>query len=373
MRKISLTVSTSVFVLFLLILFSCKPKGAREVSSTSQADSSLTSNAAEAKEIFVFDSISNAQEKAPSLRTICYLASKIMELKDSLRGVRQSPNLTDPNDSLVFSKIENLGYQAIIKYQQLLSTGIQFKGNMPSLVNSAPIKDTLSLRVLPKLTNSGFLVDKHFFFLGGGPFLYRVKSDDGNSTFKDPNGNPEILFSCNVNENTKFLFDAILNLKNTRINVTFGPPLHSYFWGTKDVKGIGSLNHEFAERIPVQFLTEDGIVAASLISIRHKLDPESLGCVSDNPEVVFACSTLIEKEILGIYIPYDSSFLNSCSVNRNGKLWTIDINNDGVPDLACVSDTFTGISSDNMASLIWYLNVNGEWKTIDHAQELDCT
>jgi hypothetical protein len=109
------------------------------------------------------------------------------------------------------------------------------------------------------------------------------------------------------------------------------------------------------------------------VSVTHKLVPEGLGCVSDLPEIVFACATIPAKEVLGVYIPYDSGKPVSCVVSRNQHLWTADLNNDGIPELAGVLDTFEGIASDTMARIIWYANVNGVWKLIDQAEELDCT
>ena len=50
-----------------------------------------------------------------------------------------------------------------------------------------------------------------------------------------------------------------------------------------------------------------------------------------------------------------------------------DFNLDGIQDIACVSDSFEGISSDTMAENLWFINIKGEWKVIDWGRQLDCT
>jgi hypothetical protein len=110
-----------------------------------------------------------------------------------------------------------------------------------------------------------------------------------------------------------------------------------------------------------------------LISISQRLVPEYYEYLADNPELIFASSYLSEKEILGIYIPYDSSAIYSCDVERSNNLWTADINDDGIPEFACITETYAGISSDNVAISVWYANINGEWIRIDKARENDHT
>lgn len=365
--------NTILFTLCLLLILSCKPKGDKERVSSLQKDSTLQEQINLSQSRAAYDSIRSERGSAPSLSTICSLAAKIIKLKDSIEEVRKTTELTDPMDSLIFSSLEMKGYHAILSYKRLLMFGVQLPGDMPNIIRHEQISDRLSLDLLPKVEKSGFLVDKHFFFLGGGPFLTRVNSEDGNAIFNDSTDNPEIRFKCAVNENTKFILDAILHSKRIRMNILYGSPLYSYYTGQHEVKGIGSIIHEPFDSIPVFFLTEEGVVPASIVSIKHKLVPEYLGCSTDNPEVVFACSSLINKEIFGVYIPHDSTPLTSCMILKEGKLWMVDINGDGTPDLASVSDTFAGASSDKLAHVIWYVNINGEWKIIDQATEPDCT
>ena len=111
------------------------------------------------------------------------------------------------------------------------------------------------------------------------------------------------------------------------------------------------------------------------ISITVKIVPESLGCVSDQPRIEFACATSLESEdILAVYIPYQGDSKVSFTVNNpNSTVWTADLNGDGIADIACVSATFEGISSDTLAEVLWFVNIQGTWQIIDWGQDLDCT
>ena len=161
--------------------------------------------------------------------------------------------------------------------------------------------------------------------------------------------------------------------KRIGAHVTFGPPLNSYDGPGHEVNGIGSLIHEFDNRIPAFFLTEKGIVPAYLISVQTKLS-QDYGCVSSLPHGEFACSTdLAESDILGIYIAYQNTPFASCAVTRQAGVWTADLNGDAIPDLACVAGIFSGASSDVMAEALWFINDKGEWKVIDWGREVDCT
>jgi hypothetical protein len=373
MKKVISLFQLVTAVFCLLLFLSCRPKGDNGVlNSFGDSINKVVQENSIDKNITI-DSIVSTYGKAPSLNGICSLATRIVHLKDSLKMDRNTENLTNSKDSILFSPLENQGYEAIKAYKQLLSYGIHLTSAMANIIQNVPKDDTIILPVLPKVKESDFLKLNQFYFLGGGPFLTRVNTDEGETLFKDSQGNTEIRLSCSDNENTKYILDAILHFKTIRLNVTFGPPLRSYDMGPHDVKGIGSLDHELIDRLPVYFLTEEGIVPAFLTSINNKLVPEDLGCVSDNPEVVFACSTLPKKEILGVFIPKDSTPITSCKIIRNDKIWTADVNEDGIPEFAGVSDPFIGINGDTMVHIFWLVNINGEWKIIDQASELDCT
>lgn len=303
------------------------------------------------------------------------LAALAIHIKDSIENVRGTHELTKRKDSLLFLRYENRAHQAILAYQQLMSTdppALPFNGGLLQL-NRIPLPGDSSFSLLPKAGKSTFLAHGNFFFLGGAPFIHKFQPEE-KTVYTDAQGNAETRFNSNVPENTTYLLNAIYHLKKEPLNISFGEPLCSYDSGPQDIKGIGSLIHEFTNRVPVFFLTESGVVPASLISVTIKLVPEMVGCVSDQPLVTFACPQIVdEKDILGIYIPYGGETISFNMTRHGTSVWTADLNNDGIADLACVSDTFLGINNDKMAELLWFVNINGTWKIIDWAEELDCT
>jgi hypothetical protein len=304
------------------------------------------------------------------------LARQSIHLKDSLELVRKKQALTDPEDSIIFAPAEETAYEAILNYKKLMAAGTAFKDNCPGLLELTRMAEAAdsSSRFLPPARPSGSLSHGNFFFLGGAPFISKFEPQD-NSTFTDPQGEPELRFGTTITENANYLLRSVYQYKNRSIDIQYGPPLRSYEMGPQEVRGIGSLIHRFVQRIPVFFITEAGLVPAHLISVTLKLVPENLGCNSDQPLVEFACSKSIgEAEILAVYIPYGSSTLTSSAISRpSAYAWTADVNADGIADLACVSGTFEGISSDTMAECLWFVNVDGTWKIVDYGSELDCT
>lgn len=379
MRKHIFPVSIFISVMTLL---SCNQSGQKD--STLQSDSAqylgAESSSYTDKVIqyngAVEDKIRKELETFSAFTSISILAGQSIHIKDSLETVRGTQQLTDPKDSLVFLPYETSAYQAILAYKQMMTSGPVLKDRCPSLLqlNRNLEPSDSSFRILPQAGESKFLAHGNFFFLGGAPFISMVRTES-NTIFTDRNGNPESRYESLITENGSYLLNSINTSGNTPTNITFGPPLNSYDSGPQEVKGIGSLVHNFITPIPAYFLTETGLIPASIISVTLKLVPEGLGCVSDQPRIEFACSMNIEeKKILGIYIPLNSANISSCSINRQGStLWTADINADGIADVACVSSTFMGLNSDKMAEVLWFVNINGTWKIIDWGQELDCT
>ncbi len=367
---------------------SCKPKEPKDPSTSMSSQSDSISSQPEeetqplkANNIIAYGGASNpevsvALETFSPFTLIQTLASRSIEIKDSLEMVRETQSLTDPKDSLIFMPYETEAHLAILEYRRLMASGPVLKDLCPSLIEINRITEAndSSFNILPPAEKSKFLSHGSFFFLGGAPFIDKIRTDD-NTVYTDPQGKPETRFVSSVPENASYLLNSIYHFKNGPINITFGPPLNSYDNGPKEVNGIGSLCHNFINRMPVFFLTENGVVPAHLIAVTIKLVPENMGCVSDQPQIEFACSQNIEEdEILGVYIPYHSAPISSSTISRpNNLLWTADINSDGIPDIACVSGTFEGISSDTMMESLWYVNIDGVWKIIDWAQDLDCT
>ena len=322
------------------------------------------------------DSTRMAMETFSPLLDIYTYARRAIYIRDSIEVIRGTQELSDLQDSLVFATDEIKAYEAILAYKKMMQSGTALREPCPKLIQLNRVTDPAdsSSTVLPPAKDSQFLADGNFFFLGGRPFIYKMSPED-NAVYTSPEGKPETRFECSVTENTNFLLKSIYHARHPQMNIAFGPPLGSYDSGPQEVNGIGSLIHEFTNRIPVYFLTGNGAVPASLISITLKIVPENLGCISDQPRIEFACAASLEADdILGVYIPYQADQHVACIVNNiNGSVWTADLNGDSIADIACVSSTFAGISSDTLAEALWFVNIQGTWQIIDGGQDLDCT
>jgi len=322
----------------------------------------------------VRDSILTSLETIPMLLEVGTWFHDAVNIKDSLFYARGETGVKDPKDSLLIKSSVAKAYEAILAYQQSMAKELPKLDACPDLLQLTRVTedDDSSLLRLPDVKASQIFERNGFFFLGGGPFVSKRSSPDG-AVFTDPKGNPETRFVAGITENTNYLLKSMFYFKRVSAHVTFGPPLSSYDGPGHEVNGIGSLIHEFDSRIPAFFLTEKGIVPASLVSVQVKLS-EEYGCVSSLPQSEFACSAdLAESDILGIYIAYKNMPLASCAVTRQGGVWTADLNGDAIPDLACVSGTFSGASSDVMAEALWFINDKGDWKILDWGREVDCT
>ena len=316
-------------------------------------------------------------ETLPPFDKVSALAAAAIHLKDSLKYLREVQEITDPNDQKIFMPAEKLAYQAIQAYQKTLQDNPHVHDVATKLIDltrSLEPEDS-SYAVLPKAGPSKLLSHGNFFFLGGAPFITKL-SDGGKAVYTDAEGNPQTRFEGNVTENTNYIFNSLLHFNTGPLKVTLGGPLSGYEIKQRDVRGVGFLKHEFVNPVPVFFLTELGLVPAHLVSVDLKLIPEQLGCVSDQPSVIFTCAKYLNQEdILAVYIPYHAEPITSCVVKRyeDTRVWTIDLNNDGIPEFACVSDTFAGAVDDKLVEEIWFVNINGDWKIMDWAAELDCT
>lgn len=379
-------IALAIAALCMLTLFYCKPQIDTEQHSTTAGTDSLPNEVADipvssAKVTIAYegaanDSIRMAMETFSPLLDIYTFSRQAIYTRDSIEVLRGTQALPDPQDSLVFAPFEAKAYEAILDYQKSMQSGTALREACPKLIqlNRVTGAGDSSSYILPPAGASQLLADGNFFFLGGRPFIYKLHPEE-KAIYTAPDGKPETRFECSVTENTNFLLKSIYHARQPRLTLTFGPPLRSYDSGPQEVNGIGSLIHEFTNRIPVYFLTVNGAVPAHLISITLKIIPENLGCVSDQPRIEFACSTSLEAEdILAIYIPYQgSSNISFKPRNPDSAVWTADLNGDSIADIACVSATFEGISSDTLAEVLWFVNIQGSWQIIDWGQDLDCT
>jgi hypothetical protein len=319
------------------------------------------------------DSIRAALETFPPFASVQVLAGSAIRLKDSISYLSESEQ-AETKDKQVVLPYEAAAYDAILAYRKHMASGTALANDGPGLLQLTRTTGAgdSSVYLLPKAGSSSFLSHGKFFFIGGYPFIEKIPPVDG--TYTNAEGNPETRYESSLTENGNFLLTSLYGFRSAPFTVKFGPPLQSYEGSPRDVNGIGSLIHEYAQRPSVFFLTETGLVSAEIISITLKLAPEDLGCTSDQPRILFACHKFLQaRDILGVYIPYGSPAPTTCTVTRDGALWTADVNGDGIADFASVSGTFEGISSDTMRDVLWFVNIDGEWKIIDAARELDCT
>jgi hypothetical protein len=164
-----------------------------------------------------------------------------------------------------------------------------------------------------------------------------------------------------------------MQFRRPRLKIGFGGPVGTYDGPPDEVKGIGSIIHSFVDEIPVFYLMESGVVRGRLKYYEAPFIEHS-PCYSDYPHLIFSCSADISPdEIIGIYIPYDDQLPTVCSVSRPDKWgWRADLNNDNVPDIACVIGTYEGGEPD-VLEMLWFINLNGTWKIVDYGQVLSCT
>jgi len=317
------------------------------------------------------DSIQQTLGDVPSLQQLCTLSTQVSRDVYKYQQENHISMYTVPADTVYGIPSETNTYEMIKAYCRLLSFGVPLSGKMPNLIRTRAITDSTSNRILPKKPGTGAIENDRFFFLGGGPFIYK-RELEGGVAYKDLQGRAEARYTCDVSENTEFSLRMMRRFAHVRFDVQTGPPCGSYDSGPQSVRGIGSLRHVLLDRVPAYLITKQGVVPAEMVSITKKLFYEDL-CVSNMPTVEFGCAQPPNGEILAIYIPYDSVSLEKCIVKKKGRLWTADLNGDGFPDFAGVSHTFAGSSSDTMADIIWYVNVNGKWRIVDTASEMECS
>jgi hypothetical protein len=377
--------SSLVFVLLISLFLagSCKPpqQQEQEVASNGYTDTANLplSDAPEAEQggtakpeihdIIEYIGVEDAvKAEATSFKPFTTLSARVASFisqKDSLRSAGMD----------AFKEQEKIIYAAILDYKREMEAGNLTDNRAIALLHLTRRigSGDSSFSKLPEAGGGSFFSDGNFFFVGGAPFIGRLVSYDSitnqEKVVRDSNGDPELHFQVGT-ENVDFLFKSIMHFKKPRIKVSFGGPLGTYDGPPDEVKGIGSIIHNFEENIPAFFLTEKGLVPAHL---RYYGAPFTVqySCYSNYARLVFACSTNIEaNEILAVYIPYGNNNQTECSVNREGKwLWTADLNADGIADIACA----IGITEDTLTEILWFANVNGEWKIIDYSYEPFCT
>jgi hypothetical protein len=222
---------------------------------------------------------------------------------------------------------------------------------------------------LPELQAS-FFSNGNFFFVGGAPFIEQhIEYDTATNQqiiFKDANQKSEQRFRIHDTENRYHILKSIMHYKKPKVSIDFGGPVYMSDLPADDVRGIGSVKHNFGKEVPVFFLMDSGVAQGHLKYFREPFTTQ-YPCYSDDTHLIFSCSPDIDVEqIIGIYIPYSDNGLTTCAISRPDRWsWTADLNNDTIPDIACVIDINNGPESGVM-EMLWFANVNGTWKIIDY-------
>jgi hypothetical protein len=318
----------------------------------------------------VQDSMWTALTVYPPFDEVQRLAWSVIQSKDSLAEEGFSPE-----DSAIFRPHEIKAHRAVLDYQRTMRSP-QRLASFPglfALTRDAEVTDSGST-FLPRPEPSTFFDKKRSFFIGGAPFINKLSPEDG-ATFTGPDGNPELRFESTHTENGNIIFNFLAYTNSAASNVILGPPLNSDYFNPREVNGVGSLMHSFKTPIPVSFITPNGVVPAKLISIKFKIIGQGMGCISDQPQIIFSCSQIVDQnDILGVYISVLPTSVNPGVIKRQSRVWTADLNADGIADLVGLQGNSLGeASGSTLAETIWYANIDGEWLIVDWAAELDCT
>lgn len=323
------------------------------------------------------DDISKVLETFPAFNIVYQLSTKYVALQDSLEAVRKSwgESLTDPKDTMLVFPFKDKAYRAIVNYKKQLASRSIAAVQLPTLLELTriPEQGDSSLLMLPPAQKSDLLTSGEFFFVGGAPFISKQSPVNDSNFFSNDDGKPEIRFGMSLQDNLRYLLPSIYNARPNAIDVKFGPPLHSYEMGQVEVYGIGSLIHEFVERVPSFFITEEGLIKAELLSASLKLGID-YDCGSGPVYVEFGCSEAIdEMKILAVFIPYAATPTSATFARLSDNVWTADLNSDGIDDFACVTNNYMGEMGYTISEALWYVNINGQWKIIDWAEIPECT
>jgi hypothetical protein len=309
------------------------------------------------------DSIHAILQTLPPLAPLLTLVTQMIRAQDSLQ-----------QDSVATVPYRQQVNKAIEDYKRITTGGIRMPENFRTLLQlNRPIPEGDTADGQLPLVKSSFLAARsNFFFAGGAPFLIKLEPDD-NTIFTSPQGAPEIRAEAGQTENMEYLLSLAYRYSKTSVKILEGP-VHEFY--DRPNFGLRMLVHQFTRRIPVFFLTEQGLIEAQLLSVRVKLHPESRGCVYDRPTLQFACQKLVSTDdILGIYIPFDTTTPSSCTIHRKDRgHWTADLNGDGIADIAAIASIFSGeVNGDALARVLWFANVDGQWQIIDFGEDVDCT
>jgi hypothetical protein len=377
-----------VLLVFIVLLASCKraeQPGKEEALNHSNTDTSTgpavaTANDKQAVSTYVPPELhevidyvgqeNNFRDPSYAFEPFAKLSALVTNFISHKDSLRQSTG--------AFEKQERVVHAAIMNYKRDVESGKYHGDNGGSLLDlprALGSKDS-SFAFLPEARPS-FFRNSDFFFLGGAPFVQQHIVYDTvthqEKFFYGADGKPELYLKVTDTENKYHLLKSIMRVKRPRVKVDFGGAVNVYDGPPDDVKGIGSVIHNFVDELPVFFLMENGIVPG-LLKYYQVPFTDQYACYSDYPYLIFSCRTNIDpSQIVGVYIPYDDQVPNTCAVSRPNKWnWSADLNNDQIPDIACVIGTYEGVES-GVLEMLWFVNFNGTWKIIDYGAVPSCT
>lgn len=309
----------------------------------------------------------------PPLTQVMQWASRIERMQDSLNEIHQ---YNPWKDSTAYMQLSAEAFRSITDYEKQMMSARDIKQNFQSLLslNRVAGPEDRSLEKLTSPNGKGSLTNATWYFIGGAPFLTQSLGDEGGA-YRSNKGVSEKRYYLTVPENAQFILNAIYNFQTPRTTLNREGPLDASYEGpSRSIKQVGALEHVFADRVPVILLTTTGAVKGEIVAVRMKLFEQSMGCIINHPLITIAGPpSTDENSILGVLMTSSAPSITNVKSNVNDNTWTVDIDGDGIPDLAGVRGTFEGISSDAMNEAIWYVNDNGTWKIADWASEPDCT
>ncbi|MEI9918873.1 MAG: hypothetical protein WDO14_08715 [Bacteroidota bacterium] len=356
----------SVLIIICIAALSCTKPGNTDTPATPAPDS-LATVQQHANIDYWWPALYEEKSQFEPFNKLYQQVQQAIHLKDSL-GFKDG-GMTAA-DSVVANEAFDKLYQSIIDYSKQVTPGIKVEKGKSAVRPDSVLRGKDESHSLIPVSTSTTLDKIDFTFLGGAPFVYQNEY-----VIKDANGNPESQYTINVSENSEYFFNYVYSRQPVPMEISYGPPLSAYDGPKFGINGVGSITHHLSNRIPVLFLTSNGTVPATLISVNMKLTDE-YGCVSSYPTYVFGCvENLNPSAIFGvIYSDNRSSFENAESLyDPNSPAWSYDLDGDGNIDLVRIQSTTSGASSDELGVAIWFAHINNKWVVIDYASQPDCT
>lgn len=296
---------------------------------------------------------------------------KVRKAAGALYPFQDAYEALSKKDSASMDSTEIIANELILQYNALMKSGTKVPKQNGRENIGTPGEGDESFGLLRE-SSSKLLDNADFTFVGAAPFIGQDPE-----TYKDASGNPETRYHTDFPENAAFFLNYVYSRNPGPVELTYGPPIRlNHEGGALQVKGIGSIKHNFVNRIPVWFLTWEGAVPGYVLSVELKL-AEGYGCDTNLPMLEFGCSKNIDpNSIVGIFVTKDPIPFEKGNMlpQVNGDLWEYDLDGDGQADIAGVISAQTSeVMGDQIMIAIWYVRINGKWEVMDYAAQPECT